>query len=348
VRYWLSLIMVGLLVGLIGVTEADGYPNQEPAVLARPAAEFQHSIVTKSKYQIVAEVNRTINEIHRLEKTLGKIGPQGYKVYTAKDTKQLFTRYQILSLLLNYLNRGDFKIDVSQWEGYSFIAKDSKPYKTAQIVRVMDELADSKAPRAFVADLKIFLLPYRIPGVSGLGGNGYIFLGAQAAAEDLIADQLAVTLYHEIGHHINFNFMPKGTVQGDKLWTIFLSLRGGTWHGPGSVNTKAWSESSEETFAEDFRMLFGKNQPFFGDLTLGDPRADWHRAEKEKQFIQSLATMKTENYYHSPWITEPGLRFWQLQRQLLTGLWIFVGAGIMAVNGLENRRRFKPDTHFNV
>jgi hypothetical protein len=202
-------------------------------------------------------------------------------------------------------------------------------------MKIMDELAHNEVPRQFVANLQIYLLPYVIPGVSGLGGNGYILLSAQAIADSLIDNQLSVTLYHEIGHHINFSYMAKNTVQGIKLWSNYLQIKGGTWHDPGKVNTKAWGESSEETFAEDFRMLFGKDQPYFGDLTMGDPRNDSLKAKSEKRFMVNLVKKKANHNYSSPWIPEEGLWFWQIQGQLLISIWVILGVGILTINYLK-------------
>lgn len=346
-KLWVPLIVVGLLIGLVVFTGADYYQISDVESLNHPIAKPQRLIATKSKFQIVTEVNQVAFTIHKLERILGKTGAQGYKIYTAKETEQLIKQYQILSVLLHYLNWGDYKTSVSQWEGYSFISENNKPYERDQIVRIMNELAYSKVPQSFVANLRIFLLPYVIPEVSGLGGNDYILLSARAIAEDLIDNQLSVTLYHEIGHHINFIYMTKDTLQGQKLWSKYLRIRGGTWHGPGNVNTKAWGESSEETFAEDFRMLFGKDQPFFGDLALGDPRSDSLGIKDEKQFMINLVTKKAKHNYRSPWIPEQGLWFWQIQEQLLISLWIFVGVGILAVNDLKKLRSPKPNTSFN-
>ncbi|HBF36021.1 MAG TPA: hypothetical protein DDW50_01730, partial [Firmicutes bacterium] len=175
--------------------------------------------------------------------------------------------------------------------------------------------------------------PYAIPNVSGLGGPGYILLSAQNRKDVLIDNQLQVTVYHEIGHHVNFTFMPKENSRGAKFWKKFLQIRGGHWRGPGAVNTKAWGSSSEETFAEDFRMLFGKNQPYFGDLALGDPRFNSSKAIAERKFLINLQNEKPKIAYQSPWIAEEGLRFWQNQGPVLMGSWLLLGLIIVLVRG---------------
>jgi hypothetical protein len=336
-KIWLSLLV--LLIGLVTITEADIYPMLDIKPLILGTNQAQSGITMKSKAQLVNEVNQTVFGIHKLEMSQRKTGLQGYKVYTSAESEQLIGRYQKLTTLLHYLNWGNFKSERNQWEGYSLSLVDNISYERGQILQVMSELMQSKVPPAFVAGLKIYLLPYAIPGVSGLGGPGYILLSAQTAKANLIPNQLPVTLYHEIGHHVNFTFMPKGTPQGEERWTKFLQIRGGNWHGPGVVNTTAWGESSEETFAEDFRMLFGKAQPYFGDLALGDPRVNLVKAKNEKRFMINLALsmLKFKQKDQSPWIPERGLLyFWQRQGEFLIGAWLFLGVGILAVNYLRN------------
>jgi hypothetical protein len=315
-------------MGLVAFNMVNPYSFLKQS--SRPKAEYHQSRITiKSKAEIVAELNQTISAIHKMEQNFGGAGPQGYKVYAPAETGQLIKKYQDLLKFDHYLNTGNWKIDIHQWEGYSFIPYNNKPYEPAQVRRALDALLVNKVPDSFVDHLKIFILPYAIPGVSGLGANGYILLSARDVHEDLIENQLPVTLYHEIGHHVNFTYMPKDSIQGETLWKKFLQIRGGTWHGPGAVNTKSWAESSEETFAEDFRMLFGKDQPYFGDLTLGDPRVKPEKAVKEKRFIINLATQKADRNYQSPWIPGGRLWFWRIQDWLVICGWMLMSLAII-------------------
>jgi hypothetical protein len=329
----MSSVIVVLLIGLVAfnATKTDQSLRLGPRSIS--AAGFGSGLLTKNKAEIVNEINHIITNIDTKEKLSGKTGPGGFIVYTSLETEQFLKLYQALILRLHYLNYGNLKINLKQWAGYPLTSEPDNRYGLDQVFRAMIELEKNKVPKHFVANFRIYLLPFVIPDVSGLGGAGYTMLSAQPAAENLIPNQLPVTLYHEFGHHINFSYMPKNTSQGNNLWAEFLQIRGGSWHGPGSVNTKAWSESSEETFAEDFRMLFGKDQPFFGDLVLGDPRSNIQRAKKEKAFIINLARNKAETSYKSPWIpVEGNLFFWRNQGELLISLWVFLGIGIFIVN----------------
>ena len=330
-KIWIFLIAVGLLISLVIRADKNKYLSAISNTTKPIVLKEQYWLVSQSKAKLVSLVKQNVIQIHELERTLGKTGPQGYKVYTDIESKQLLNRYQRLSLLLHYLNEGNAKIKKNRWADYELLEMNNRPYKSEQVFQAMSALMQNKVPKSFVEGLRIFILPYAIPDVSGLGGPGYILLSAQNTKEVLIDNQLPVTLDHEIGHHVNFTFMPKGKSRGEVLWAKFLKIRGGSWHGPGIVNTKAWGSSSEETFAEDFRMLFGKDQPYFGDLALGDPRSDPSKAEQERRFLTNLAEEKREIGYHSPWIPLESLKFWEIQGSLLVYGWLLLGLSITAI-----------------
>jgi hypothetical protein len=289
------------------------------------------SAAGKSRVEIVTQMNRIMAEIARIEKTEGATGEGGYVVYPARTTSKLLALYQALDSRLTYLNSGKMPPNRKQWDGYALADTKSKPYTTAQVMKVMAELQANGVPGKLIKGLHIFLLPNSIPDVSGLGGAGFVLISAPTDSTKTDADMaadLAVTLEHETGHHVQMRFMPKGSPDGDALWRDYLAIRGGTWHGPGAVNTKGWSDSSEETFAEDFRMLFGKDQPYFGDVTLGDPRENPEQAGRVKNFIIQLEKQQTIQSYHSPWMPKGmSLVFWNQQDVLISFMWACLGAG---------------------
>ncbi len=339
-KNWVFLIVVGLIISLMimVIIKNNSYSSLNPSVMKIVMTKQNDWMKVKSKFQLVFLMNQYVKQIHDLERNFGKTGRQGYKIYTSTESQQLYEYYQSLASLLDYLNHGNADSAKNQWEGYQFSKDANTPYRQEQVIRVLAELNHNKVPKAFLKGLSIYILPYTIPGVSGLGGPGYILLSAQNIHETLIDNQLSVTLYHEIGHHVNFTFMPKDNHQGDALWAEFLKIRGGTWHGPGDVNTGVWGISSEETFAEDFRMLFGNNQPYFGDLALGDPRIDSRKTAREKIFLINLKNEKIKNGYRSPWIVEEGLFFWQNQNLVLFVGWSLLGLSILFIRKYRNPR----------
>jgi hypothetical protein len=127
--------------------------------------------------------------------------------------------------------------------------------------------------------------------------------------KDKSPEQLQVTLLHELGHHIHSRFMPFTAGLPGNLWDDYLGIRGSEWHKAGAVNSAAWSDSSEETFAEDFRLLFGKNQFYYGDISLGDPRDNPETASRLRKFILGLKGRSSYEKVKSPWIPDR-LDFW--------------------------------------
>lgn len=288
---------------------------------------FQRTAAATSKARIVEEIRQLTREVADKEERLGQSGPGGYKVYSPRESGELFSLYQAITERLDYLNHGRFTIESAQWDGYAFDTGDNVPFTTTAVQQAIAALDPANLPPVFLKQLRIFILPYSIPEVSGLGGAGYLMLSASPAGVDLIDNQLTVTLYHEIGHHVHMQFMPENTAKGRELWREYLAIQGGTWHEPGQVNTAAWSSSSEENFAEDFRMLFGKDQPYFGDMSLGDPRVHPLQASTLRTFIKNLGRERFNQAYQSPWVPTGSVVFWQLQTGVIVGLWFVLAAG---------------------
>jgi hypothetical protein len=281
-----------------------------------------------SRAAVVGEATRLAADLERAEERLATAGPAGVKIYSPGATGQLLGKYQALAAKLAYLQGGVAEAAAPGWGGYTFSGPGGS-YDPSEVARAVREIAPA-LPGQFLRGLHIFLLPEVIPEVSGLGGPGYTVLGGQADPENLSGESLRVTLYHELGHSVHMSYMDRNRPSGLRRWDSYLRLRGGVWHGPGAVNTAGWSASSEETFAEDFRMLFGKDQPFYGDIRLGDPRRDPAQAAAVKRFMQGLAASAPQIGYQSPWLPKE-LAFWQFQPWLIAGLWAMLAAGLLAL-----------------
>ena len=281
-----------------------------------------------SRAAVAGQVQRLAAQVRRSETQLAEPGPAGVKIYGPQATGRLLGEYQTLAAKLAYLKSGVRQAAVAGWDNYRFDGNGGS-FDPADVRQALQEIAP-ELPQQFLKGFRIFLLPKVIPQVAGLGGPGYTLLGGQSDPADLTGDMLRVTLYHELGHSVHMSYMDRGQLAGVRRWDAYLKLRGGVWHGPGAVNTADWSSSSEETFAEDFRMLFGKDQPFFGDIRLGDPRRNPERAAAEKRFVVDLVRGGPEKSYESPWLPKD-LTFWRLQPALIAGLWAMLGAGLLAV-----------------
>lgn len=311
------LVIIGLCIGYIVKNQTE---------IVTEVSNFKPGVTSVSKAAIVKQMSQLAAQVVRLEKNAGIPGKGGFIVYSPRTTSRLLSLYHALDQRLSYLNSGKLPQNPEQWDGYLLVKSNAPPYSAAQATKVMAELEENGVPANLVKQFHIFLLPSSIPGVGGLGGAGFTLISAPPDSGDSSSGaeaELAVTLYHETGHHIHMSFMPKATVRGEKYWHEYLVLRGGVWRGPGAVNTVAWSNSSEETFAEDFRMLFGKDQPYFGDVTLGDPRTNPEEAAKLKNFMIGLGRKQPMEKYNSPWIPAGiTLSFWKHQASLLTIMWM--------------------------
>lgn len=260
-----------------------------------------------SKAEIVNELKTIKMRIEHFENTNGISGTNGFKVYSAEETGKLIKYYQDLRTGLEYLNGGNV-FAIKDWEGYVLEDRGRTAYNSKEAIQILTELDGEKLPAPFLADFRVYLLPSGTPEISGLGGAGFAIISAPNIKEKSI-EQLRVTLLHELGHHLHSSFMPSINGQPNPLWEAYHEIRGGEWRGPGNVNTFEWSSSSEETFAEDFRMLFGKDQWYYGDIDLGDPREQPGVAAELKQFMIGLKEEEVSQLSKSPWIPE-GLGFW--------------------------------------
>jgi hypothetical protein len=294
--------------------------------------DFKKWAASLSRQEIVSEIDGLTRKVAELEKTTGQVEPEGYRLYSSRETAQFIELYQAIQLRLHYLSTGNLDVNLGQWEGYQFSSAKTGSFTNNEIEKAVAELQKkAKLPGVFFNRYAIYQLPFVIPDVSGLGGADFTLLSARPAAEDVSDSQLRVTLYHEIGHHVHLKYMPASTGDGKNLWEEYLRIRGGTWHGPGQVNTSNWSNSSEETFAEDFRMLFGPEQPYYGDIALGDPRVHSNQAQDLRKFMLGLASGKTGLKTDSPWIPQGEISFWEWQGRIIFFLWCLTGIGFGTV-----------------
>lgn len=294
----------------------------------------------QSKAQITAEIGSIIGKIQQLE----KINQDSrVTIYSPKQTAALGELYQALYARIHFLNFGTGVSATERWDGYQQnYQKESMIYSSDQVKQILLDL-EQKVPGKFLKNYRIYLSPYSIPGVSGMGGPGFSVIYAIPKSYQPDTDSLRVTLYHELGHHIHLSYMDETTVTGNRLWNEYHQIRGGSWHGPGKANTVEWSKSSEETFAEDFRMMFGDKQPYFGDMALGDPRDKPAMAQQLAGFISRLSENEKQRKYQSPWIPSEGLNFWLIQNKLIALGWFLVllalGISYLSPNFYQLNRR---------
>lgn len=284
------------------------------------------NMAVKSKAQIIKELTAIKEDIGRLEEKTGQTGIDGVKVYSPDVTVALLDSYKAFRKGLDYLKDGSIK-DINDWEGYHLLDGSKTPFSRKETFRVLSELEKANLPSGFLDDFRVYLLPFEVPEISGLGGAGFALISAPEINDNRI-EQLRITLLHELGHHIHSIFMPSSTGRPSPLWDKYHAIRGGKWHGAGDVSTTAWNDSSEETFAEDFRLLFGENQYYYGDISLGDPRVNTETSAVLKQFILDLNNMEITKSAKSPWVPA-GLESWIYCPYYILFGWVLILVGII-------------------
>lgn len=154
-----------------------------------------------------------------------------------------------------------------------------------EIRAVLDHL---DVPDRVLRGYRIVLLPFVLQDTAGLGSRGQAVLGAAPANRSNPAERAAYTIVHELGHHIHFTYIDG---RNPKLWDEYMAVRGiKEWVPSGPVGTDAWSRSVQETFAEDFRLLFGP--PAARSLShgteYGDPTRDFEQARALRSFLRRV------------------------------------------------------------
>lgn len=140
-------------------------------------------------------------------------------------------------------------------------------------------------------NLDIFLLPYVLRDVAGLGARGRIVLGAAPGFRAASKERTVYALLHELGHHIHFRYLGPYFPLLPSRWDEYMELREiAIWTSSGRAGSDAWRTSTEETFAEDFRVLFTPPRyPVAPHATAyGDPRKMEDGGAALRKFIESL------------------------------------------------------------
>jgi hypothetical protein len=128
------------------------------------------------------------------------------------------------------------------------------PFPTEMVEHVFASIAHPGAP----LPVRVYVLPYPRRGVlaSSTSGNE-IFLSPHVL--DIDPSVGAYIIAHELGHVFHNRFMPDGS----RAWSDFRRVR-------GLENEARFSESAphayrpKEILAEDFRVLFGGAEAYFG------------------------------------------------------------------------------------
>lgn len=178
---------------------------------------------------------------------------------------------------------------LAAFRGYSVVRGQAVlPVDPAEVQRI---LAEVEVPVNVLGGFRIVLLPFGLDGTAGLGTEGELMLGAAPTDTGVsMQHRTAYTLLHELGHHVHYKYLDDSP-RSRHLWQAYMELRGiREWVPSGKVGTAAWQSSARETFAEDFRVLFGPEEARFipHGTKYGDPRALPDGGAAIREFILSL------------------------------------------------------------
>lgn len=217
------------------------------------------------------------------------------------------------------------------------------PAKYPSPRKVRAALDSMKVPPSAFRGYRVFLLPFAMGDVSGLGGAGVAFLAAEPAGESLIPCQIEVTLTHEFGHHLHLAGMPRTTPAGRTLWAKYLALRSLAWREDGPVGTAQWRRSPEETFAEDFRLLYGgaaaRSEPSI--VAAGDPWRDGNHTKLRRFMLELMETTEVPRHIE-PWPEGDGVEIPGLAAALALAGAILLGFAAAKAIGRRGATRRSP------
>lgn len=195
-----------------------------------------------------------------------------------------------IAALTNSWSHADGEVRLMEFYDYPIDAE--RQVQEVRPEEVEAILGAVQVPASVFNGYRVVVLPFALEKTAGLGTAGEAILGAAPATTGVSPHRTAYTLLHELGHHVHFTYMD-GNAQEDDLWHEYMDLRGiEAWTESGTVDSAAWTFSPQETFAEDFRMLFGdRSARHFPHATAyGDPTSEPDGGEAVRAFILKLLT----------------------------------------------------------
>ena len=242
------------------------------------------------------EIQLLHDEISRLQDNPDYTHPTlGFHVYDKEATGWLHVLYKAIAVRENILSS---HLDLSAVKGANTneLLDGTPLYEAAsgmvpQVEEVVEALEGMALPAVVFHDYKVYILPFSMGEISGLGSRGYMLLGAPPVDCEVMENQTAYTVAHEVGHHVHMTFLGATYEENPSGWDEYMRVRGiPMWTAGGDVNSEGWFESTEETFAEDVRVLFGTQQAASEPhgTTYRDPRVDPVIAENLRLLLTNI------------------------------------------------------------
>jgi hypothetical protein len=254
----------------------------------------------KVAMRLRGEVRFLEQEIRRLQDNPSYTHPTlGFHVYDRDATGWLHVLYKAAdvrgSLLASHLDPSAVDdVNMNELPDGTPLYEPA-PGRLPKAEEVAEKLEGMALPPEVFHDYRVYILPSSLGEISGLGSKGYMLLGAPPVNCTVMEHQMAFTVAHELGHHIHMTFLGASYEENPKGWDEYMSIRGiPVWTADGDVNSGDWFESTEETFAEDIRVLFGTRQAasWPHGTVYKDPRLDPALAKRLQVFVDTLAEAK--------------------------------------------------------
>lgn len=159
---------------------------------------------------------------------------------------------------------------------------------------------DFNLPAPALRGLSFYILPFNLTGYAASAHTKYlpgreesIYLSASINNE---SPPLAVTIAHELGHYIHYQYI--GTYEQDPVkWRSFMNLIGqDDFRGLSSQ----FKDNTEEQFAEYFRMVYGSNGARMGMIyrcTAPNPLYKPDLFNGFKRIVDGLVSQYDSSYY---------------------------------------------------
>ena len=311
------IVLVALVVFFLWPRAA--VPASGPGIVSMlPGPEGAHAWLAARRSGLVSGaisrrvIRGNLAAVREASRTLAATGGwtdprRGYLIYSPLVTLDLFLldrADRMYSAALTAREAGDIPTvdELFRLGGVPLTLTNAEKYPAADRVRgALDSLA---LPKNVFQGYRVFLLPFAMGDVSGQGGPGYTFLAAEPRQEQLHPQPAGGNPGARVRTLLASRRHAPGDARRPESLADFTSPCGGIrWREDGRVKTADWARSPEETFAEDFRLLFGAEpaERESAATLAGDPRQDRTMAARLRRFMTNVAAGTKSGSNSAPW-----------------------------------------------
>jgi len=271
-------------------------------------------ILVREWYQITVALRSALSECYRepVRQYLVYDAPASGKIHVLSLAK--YYREKVLSdLLVGIYPTREYP---DRWRSNpagipSFVSNGFSPAAQPPDFGVDDVVAvvnDFDLPPGALRGLSFYILPFNLTGYAGSshtrllpGREESIYLSAGINKE---SPPLAVTIAHELGHYIHYQYI--GSYEQDPVkWRSFMNLIG---QDDFQVSSSRFEDNTEEHFAEYFRMVYGSAAARGGSRFRTSAPNPLYRPDLFncfKRMVEGLVSQSGPSYYdvNNMWIS---------------------------------------------